>query len=460
MPEQPAAERARNFNEVPIGLSKAAAMIEAGRCLMCKKPVCVEGCPVGIDIPGFIAAIRDGNFTEAVNIMKRDNMLAAVCGRVCPQETQCEIKCVLGKKGQPVAIGHLECFIGDFERSGTSKSEVVPKTTAPTGKKVGIVGSGPAGLTCAADLVRLGHEVTVFEALHEPGGVLVYGIPEFRLPKAIVAHEIDNLKQLGVKILTDVIVGRTVTVSELMNDDGFDVLFIGTGAGTPMFLNIPGENLAGIYSANEYLTRSNLMRAHRFPEYGTPIRRGRHVAVVGGGNVAMDSSRTALRLGADDVIQVYRRSRQEMPARVEEVRHAEEEGVQLKLLTNPIRFIGDEDGRVKGVEALKMKLGEPDSSGRARPIPIEGSEFVIDCDMVVVAIGNSPHPLVPQTTEGLKTDDRGRIIVEAETGATSLPGVFAGGDIVTGAATVIEAMGAGRRAARAIQTYLATGRNT
>jgi len=452
MPEQPAAERVKNFKEVPQGLSEAMAKEEASRCLLCKKPACVEGCPVGIQIPGFIEAIRKGDYAEAIRIMKQDNMLPAICGRVCPQESQCESRCVLGRKGKPVAIGHLERFVGDYERS--AKVEVANETATTTGKKVAVIGSGPAGLTCAADLVRLGHEVVVYEALHQAGGVLVYGIPEFRLPKSIVAHEIENLKKLGVKIETDVVVGRTVTVDELMNEKGFDAVFVGSGAGTPSFLGIPGENLAGVYSANEYLTRSNLMKAYRFPEYRTPIRRGKRGVVVGGGNVAMDASRTALRLGADEVFQVYRRSRKEMPARVEEVRHAEEEGVKLMLLTNPVRFIGDEKGRVKGVEVLDMKLGEPDASGRARPVAVEGSEHVIECDMVIVAIGNSPHPLVPQTTEGLKTDKWGRIVTEEETGATSLPGVFAGGDVVTGAATVIEAMGADRRAARAIHKYL------
>ena len=452
MPEQAAAERARNFKEVPQGLSEETAQREASRCLLCKKPACIEGCPVGIQIPGFIEAIRKGDYAEAVRIMKKDNMLPAICGRVCPQETQCEALCVLGRKGEPVAIGHLERFVGDYERTaGAAEAE---EKAPPTGKKVAVIGSGPSGLTCAADLVRLGHEVVVFEALHEAGGVLVYGIPEFRLPKAIVAHEISNLKRLGVKIETDVVVGRTVTVDELMNEQGFDAVFVGSGAGTPSFLGIPGENLAGVYSANEYLTRSNLMRAYRFPEYRTPIRRGHRVVVIGGGNVAMDSSRTALRLGAEEVMQVYRRSRKEMPARVEEVRHAEEEGVKLMLLTNPVRFIGDEKGRVKGMEVIQMKLGEPDASGRARPVPIEGSEHVLECDMAIVAIGNSPHPLVPQTTKGLVTDKHGRITADEQTGATSLKGVFAGGDIVTGAATVIEAMGAGRRSAQAIHKYL------
>ena len=452
MPEQPAAQRVRNFIEVPLGLTELAAKLEATRCLQCKKPLCVDGCPVTVDIPGFVAAIKDGDYEGAVRIMKRDNMLPSICGRVCPQETQCEINCILGKKGEPVAIGHLERFIGDYARGPSH--DVSPDQAPPSGKKVAVIGSGPAGLTCAADLARSGHKVVIFEALHEPGGVLVYGIPEFRLPKDIVHAEIENLKRLGVEITTDTVVGRAVTVTELLNEEGFNAVFVGSGAGTPRFLGVPGENLAGVYSANEYLTRANLMRAYKFPEYRTPIRRGRNVVVVGGGNVAMDSARTALRLGAESVTLVYRRSRKEMPARIEEIRHAEEEGVKLELLTNPVRFMGDDKGQVTAAECLRMALGEPDASGRARPVEVAGSEFVTKTDLVVVAIGNDPHPLVPQTTEGLATDKRGRITVEEETGATSLSGVFAGGDVVTGAATVIEAMGAGRRAAKAIDDYL------
>ncbi len=450
MPEQDPKVRAKNFDEVPYGYDEKLAVLEAQRCLKCKKPTCVDGCPVEIDIPGFISLVEQGDFIGGAKKIKETNALPAVCGRVCPQEDQCEIKCVLAKKGDPVAIGRLERFVADYERK---KGEVfIPKTAPSTGKKVAVVGSGPAGLTVAGDLRLLGHDVTIFEALHKTGGVLVYGIPEFRLPKAIVEAEVEYLKKMGVKVITDHVVGKIQTVDELLEE--FDAIFIGTGAGLPLFLNIPGENLNGIYSANEYLTRSNLMKAYLFPEYDTPIAIGKNVAVFGGGNVAMDSARTALRLGAENSYIIYRRSRTEMPARIEEAHHAEEEGVQFHLLTNPVRFIGDENGWVKEVECLKMELGEPDDSGRRRPIPIKGSEFIIEVDTAVVAIGNGPNPLVPNTTPGLDTKKWGNIIADEETGETSREGVFAGGDIVTGAATVILAMGAGKKAARAMHEYL------
>ncbi len=450
MPEQEALVRARNFDEVPFGYSPETAMLEASRCLQCKKPKCIEGCPVNVKIPEFIALVAEGDFSGAARKLKETNALPAVCGRVCPQESQCEAKCVVGKKGEPVAIGRLERFAADYERNQGEVSK--PQMAPPTGKKVAIVGSGPAGLTCAGDLVKLGHEVTVFEALHKTGGVLVYGIPEFRLPKAIVQAEVDYLQSLGVKVVVDYVVGMLDTVDELL--EKFDAVFVGTGAGLPMFMNIPGENLNGVYSANEYLTRSNLMKAYLFPEYDTPIVKGKKVAVFGGGNVAMDSSRTALRLGAEKSYIVYRRSRVEMPARDEEIHHAEQEGVELVLLANPLSIVGNDSGWVSGVECIRMELGEPDESGRRRPVPIEGSEFILEVDMVVVAIGNGPNPLVPNTTPGLELTRWGNIQADEESGQTSRKGVFAGGDIVTGAATVIMAMGAGKKAAVAMHEYL------
>jgi len=453
MPEQDPKVRARNFDEVPLGFTPETAKIEALRCITCKKPACVQGCPVEVDIPGFISLVMEGDFVGAAKKIKTTNALPAVCGRVCPQEVQCEVLCVRGKKDEPVAIGRLERFVADYER-GTGEVSI-PDKPAPTGKKVAVVGSGPSGLTVAGDLVQLGHEVTIFEALHKAGGVLVYGIPEFRLPKAIVAAEVDYLKELGARIETSSVIGKVATVDELF-EEGYDAVYLGTGAGLPTFMNIPGENLNGVYSANEYLTRSNLMKAYKFPEYDTPIVKGRNVAVVGGGNVAMDSARTAMRLGADHVYLVYRRSRDEMPARVEEIHHAEQEGIELHLLTNPVRYIGNDKGWVVGVECLKMELGEPDESGRRRPVPMKGSEFVIDIDTAVIAIGAGANPLVQSTTPGLKTNKWNYIVADEETGQTSREGVFAGGDIVTGAATVILAMGAGRKAAKAIHQYLMT----
>jgi glutamate synthase (NADPH/NADH) small chain len=450
MPEQEAKVRARNFDEVPFGYSPETAVDEAGRCLRCKKPKCVEGCPVNVKIPEFVGLIADGDFLAAAHKLKETNALPAVCGRVCPQESQCEARCVLGKKGEPVAIGRLERFAADYERAQAEME--LPGIAPATGKKVAVIGAGPAGLTVAGDLIKLGHQVTIFEALHKAGGVLVYGIPEFRLPKAIVQAEVDYLKALGVEVVTSYVVGRIETVAELL--ERFDACFIGTGAGLPVFMNLEGENLNGVYSANEYLTRSNLMKAYLFPEYDTPIVKGQRVATFGGGNVAMDASRTALRLGAEKSYIVYRRSEAEMPARNEEIHHAKEEGVELVLLANPLRLLGDDKGWLTGVECIRMELGEPDESGRRRPVPIEGSEFVLEVDTAVVAIGNGPNPLVPSTTPGLATNRWGNIDASLETGATSLAGVYAGGDIVTGAATVIEAMGAGKKAAEAIHDYL------
>jgi len=454
MPEQPPAERVRNFKEVPLGYSDETARLEASRCPQCKRPTCVDGCPVRIDIPGFIKAIRDGDFLESIRVIKLTNSLPAVCGRVCPQEEQCEQLCVLTKKGESVAIGKLERFAADYERE-REQLEIRASAERKNGR-VAVLGSGPAGLTAAGELAKLGYRVTVFEAFHSAGGVLVYGIPEFRLPKAIVQYEVDALAKLGVEIVLNRVVGSAGTVNELLAE-GYDAVFIGTGAGLPLFLEIPGENLQGVYSANEYLTRANLMKAYKFPEYDTPIARGDSIAVVGGGNVAMDSARMALRLGSKKVHLIYRRSRAEMPARVEEVHHAEEEGVIFQLLTNPVRFIGDEKGRLKAVECVRMELGEPDDSGRRRPVVVKGSEFTIDADVAIVAIGNGPNPLIPRTTPGLALNKWGNIVADEESMKTSRKGVFAGGDIVTGAATVILAMGAGRKAALAIDTYLQTG---
>jgi glutamate synthase (NADPH/NADH) small chain len=457
MSEQKPEDRVRNFNEVPFGYTPEQARLEASRCLMCKKPKCIDGCPVEIDIPAFIQLIHDEDFIGAARKLKEKNSLPAICGRVCPQEDQCEIVCILGKKDEPVAIGRLERFAADWERA-QGEVEIPPKDP-PTGKRVAVVGSGPAGLTLAGDLIKKGHAVTVFEALHKTGGVLVYGIPEFRLPKAIVQAEVDYVAKLGVEIKVDNVIGRIKTVDDLF-EEGYDAVFLGIGAGLPLFMGIPGENFCGIYSANEYLTRSNLMKAYLFPEYDTPIARGKNVAVFGAGNVSMDSARTALRLGADKVRIVYRRSRVEMPARIEEIQRAEEEGVEFHLLTTPTRFFGDDNGWVTGMECIRMELGEPDESGRRRPIPIQGSEFSMDCDLVVVAIGAGANPLLPNTTPGLELNKRGYIVADPETGKTTKKGVWAGGDIVTGSATVISAMGAGRQAANSILDYLMGGGKT
>ncbi len=454
MREQPPKERIHNNLEVPYGYSEDEAINEAKRCLNCKKPFCIQGCPVEINIPGFIIRIAEGDFRDAIRILKETNVLPAVCGRVCPQEEQCEKLCVLGKKMEPVSIGRLERFAADWER-GQGDAEI-PRKKKSTGKRIAIVGSGPAGITVAGDLIKLGHEIQMFEALHEPGGVLVYGIPEFRLPKHIVAREIDYLCRMGVKLEKNFVVGTALTVDELLQE--YDAIFLGTGAGLPWFMELPGENYNNIYSANEYLTRANLMKAYLFPEYDTPIARGKRVATIGGGNVAMDSARTALRLGAEKSFIVYRRSRVEMPARDEEIHHAEQEGVIFNLLTNPVAYHGNAKGDLTELECLRMKLGEPDASGRRRPVPIENSNFRIPVDVVVVSIGNSPNPLIPNTTEGLETGKWGNIQIDEATGKTSKKGVFAGGDVATGAATVISAMGAGRKAARAIIQFLKDGK--
>jgi len=453
MPRQDPKLRVKNFNEVALGYSLEQAQKEASRCIQCPKRSCIEGCPVEIDIPDFIKAIGEGNMPEAVRILKDKNSLPGICGRVCPQETQCEVKCALDKKGAPIAIGRLERFVADWEQANMKSASPPIIKPAPTGKRVAIIGSGPAGLTAAADLAKLGHSVTIFEALHVTGGVLMYGIPEFRLPKEIVQSEVDYVISLGVKLELDSVVGKVVTVDELLNN-GYQAVFLGTGAGLPMFLNIPGENLNGIYSANEFLTRVNLMKAYLFPEYDTPVKVGKRVAVIGGGNVAMDSARCALRLGADVVTIVYRRSEAEMPARREEVENAKEEGIKFKLLTNPKQFLGNEQNWVVGMECFEMELGEPDESGRRRPIVKPGSEFIIDVDVVIVALGTTPNPLIATTTEGLETAKRGIVVADEVTGKTVKPRVWAGGDIVTGAATVISAMGAGRRATASIDEYL------
>jgi glutamate synthase (NADPH/NADH) small chain len=454
MPEQPAEIRRRNFEEVPLGYTPEAAQAEAARCLQCKNPNCVKGCPVGVDIPGFIKFIVEGDFTGATRKLWTQNALPAVCGRVCPQEIQCEGNCILAKKGDAVAIGNLERFAADWERAnGTGE---LPPKAAPTGKKVAVVGSGPSGLTVAGDLVGKGHEVTVLEAFHKPGGVLVYGIPEFRLPKDIVAQEVNFIERLGVKVECNAVVGRTVSLDELF-EQGYDAIYVGVGAGLPRFMGIPGENLVGILSANEYLTRANLMKAYLFPEYDTPIVRGKDVVVLGAGNVAMDAARTAMRLGADRVRVVYRRSRDEMPARGAEIHHAEEEGIEFHLLTSPVRYIGDDQGRLTGMECIQMELGEPDASGRRRPMPKEGSEFEMPCDQVIVAVGSGANPLLTGSTQDMAQNKWGYIDADLETGKTSKKGVWAGGDIVTGAATVILAMGAGRKAANSMHDYLVRG---
>jgi glutamate synthase (NADPH/NADH) small chain len=447
MREQAPQIRARNFDEVPFGYSPEEAVGEAKRCLQCKKPLCVEGCPVNVRIPQFIALIAEGKFAESARVLKETNALPAVCGRVCPQEEQCESRCILGKKGEPVAVGNLERFAADYEREHNLTA--IPDKKAANGKKVAVVGSGPAGLTCAGELVKEGFEVTIFEALHEPGGVLVYGIPEFRLPKAIVAQEISNLEKLGVQIEKNFIAGKTATVDELFTEEGFDAVFVGSGAGLPSFLKVKGENLIGVYSANEYLTRSNLMRSFRV-DSETPIMKGKMVVTVGGGNVAMDAARTALRLGAQQSMIVYRRSEEEMPARNAEIHHAKEEGIDFHLLCNPVEILGSEEGRVTAIRCIKMELGEPDASGRRRPVAVEGSEFNLECDVVIIAVGNTPNPLIPSTSPDINVSKWGTIITGENDARTSKKFVYAGGDIVTGAATVILAMGAGKLAARNI----------
>lgn len=452
VPDRDPVERSRDFQEVALGFSPEDAQAEALRCLQCKKATCIDGCPVGVNIPVFIKAAAEGQFDEALRVIHNANLLPAICGRVCPQENQCEKTCVLAKKFGAVSIGSLERFVADL---GRERGQQVPSSgdTKPTGKRVAVIGSGPAGLAAAGDLSRYGHEVIVYEALHRPGGVLVYGIPEFRLPKSIVDQEIAALEGLGVKFEMNVVIGRTITIDELF-ESGFDAVFVGTGAGLPLFLNIPGENLCGVFSANEFLTRVNLMGAYDPERFDTPVYVGKRVAVIGGGNVAMDAARVAKRLSPESVTVLYRRTRAELPARADEVHHAEEEGIKFEFLAAPKQIIGNDQRWVTGVECIRMELGEPDDSGRRRPVPIEGSNFIVDVDTVIVAIGNSPHPLVPTTTPGLAVTKRGNIVADETTGQTPRPGLFAGGDIVTGAATVIEALGAGRRAARAINEYL------
>ena len=451
MPEQEPKVRAKNFAEVPLGYTPEMAMAEASRCLQCKKPFCMDGCPVNVDIPGFLGLIAEGQFAEAARKIKETNALPAVCGRVCPQETQCEEKCILGRKFEPVAIGRCERFAADFERMNNLIT--IPDKAAPNGKRIAVIGAGPAGLTVAGDMVLLGYEVVILEAFHRPGGVLMYGIPEFRLPKEIVEKEVEYLSQLGVDLRMNHVVGKTMTVDELLTEDGFDAVFIGVGAGLPSFLNIPGEDLGGIYSANEYLTRSNLMRAYEFPKYDTPVVRGKNVSVVGGGNVAMDAARTALRLGADTVRIVYRRSRTELPARIEEIHHAEEEGIEFLFLTNPVACLGDERGMIRQLQCVQMELGEPDASGRRRPITVPGSDFLLDTDLMIVAAGGKANPILTRNTAGLELNKWGNIVCN-DNGRTSKPAVWAGGDIVTGSATVIEAMGAGKLAAADMHRYL------
>lgn len=448
--QDPKARRS-NFDEVALGYTPEQAAVEAARCLNCKKPFCVEGCPVEVDIPSFINKIKDGDLHGAAETIKEKNSLPAICGRVCPQESQCEARCVVGRKGEPVAIGALERFVADWSRENNGKS--VPQNQKKTGIKAAVIGAGPAGLTAAADLALMGYDVTIFESLHAPGGVLRYGIPEFRLPKSIVEQEVQYIQSLGVELATNYLMGQTLTIPELFAQ-GYRAVFVGTGAGLPYFLNIPGENLNGVYSANEFLTRVNLMKAYLFPDFDTPIKIGKRVIVVGAGNVAMDAARTALRLGAEEVSVVYRRSREEMPARRDEIENAEEEGVIFRLLTNPLQILGDDKGHVTGMVCQAMELGEPDASGRRRPVPVEGSEFTMDVDTVVVAIGQGPNPILLRNSPGLELNKYGYIEADQETLATSIPGVFAGGDIVTGAATVIAAMGAGKKAARSIHEYL------
>lgn len=451
MPEQAPQRRITNFDEVALGYDDDQAVLEASRCLQCKKPVCIAGCPVGIDIPAFVDRVAQGDFIRAAEIIRTKNALPAVCGRVCPQESQCELVCVMGKKYQPIAIGRLERFVADYVRE-QSNGKLSINISGKQSKAVAVVGGGPAGLTVAGELIQLGYRVTVFEALHKLGGVLVYGIPEFRLPKAILQAEVDQLAEMGVEFRTNHVVGRTELVDELLGR--YDAVFIGTGAGLPYFMNVPGENLNGVYSANEFLTRLNLMRAYRFPKWDTPVKVGKRVAVIGGGNTAMDAVRTAKRMGAEHAYLVYRRSRTELPARAEEVHHAEEEGVEFRFLEAPVAVTGNSKGWVTHIELIKMQLGEPDESGRRRPVPIENSSYTLDVDTVVVAIGQGPNPLIPRTTPGLKTGKHGIITIDPETGATSKPGVFAGGDVATGGATVILAMGAGKKAANAIHEYL------
>jgi glutamate synthase (NADPH/NADH) small chain len=461
MPQQKPEERRTNFDEVALGLTLELAMMEAERCLQCKNSPCVEGCPVEVMIPQFILALREGDLPRAARVLKDKNNLPAICGRVCPQETQCEVRCLLGKRGEPVAIGRLERFVADWE---LSQSLEAPPPPPSTGKRVAIIGAGPAGLTCAADLARMGHSVTIFEALQDPGGVLVYGIPEFRLPKAVVHAEVEYIKGLGVEIKTDAVIGQLYTIDELLNEQGYDAIFLGTGAGLPSFMNIPGINYNGVMSANEFLTRVNLMKGYLFPEYDTPVKVGNKVAVIGAGNVAMDAARSALRLGIlqaqqdggepPEVHIVYRRSPAEVPARAEEVEHAHEEGVIFDFLTNPVEIYGDENGNVVGMRCIRMELGEPDDSGRRRPIPIEGSEFDMAVDTVVMALGTRPNPLVFRESGGLERTRWGTVVANEETGETTKKRVWAGGDVVTGAATVISAMGAGKAAAADIDRHL------
>ncbi len=451
MPEQPPKVRARNFLEVPLGYTPEMARQEASRCLNCKRPSCIAGCPVNVNIPAFLMLLKDGEYAAAARKIKETNALPAVCGRVCPQESQCEAKCILGKRFEPVAIGRCERFVADYERENNLVE--IPQKQPPNGKRVAVVGAGPAGLTVAGDLVLLGYDMTIFEAFHKPGGVLMYGIPEFRLPKAIVEKEVDYLVKLGVKIELNQVIGKTITIDELLHEDSFDAVFVGVGAGLPMFLNIPGEDLGGVYSANEYLTRSNLMKAYEFPKYDTPIIKGQHVCVIGGGNVAMDAARSALRLGAESVKIIYRRSKDELPARAEEVHHAEEEGVEFNFLTNPTAYLGNEAGRIRAMVCEKMELGEPDASGRRRPVRIPNSSFEIPTDCVIVAAGALANPLLTKNTPGMELNKWGYIVCK-ETGRTRKSKVWAGGDIVTGSATVILAMGAGRVAAKDIDAFL------